>query len=191
MKQLMFTCVLGSILVLAVLSGCGEETVHGPSIDQSSNATLTAGTLTFWMLPEWAGNNVDSQFQILHFGAINTWANRLDIFKDYAYLRLLISPDSGIESGISMDIRSWKKGDRHMITATWGDGVAALYIDALLVGTVQYDSELNLGPFPPLFISSGNPTFTGGRNSDITNLQIYSRVLSVDEIAMLFAQPPG
>lgn len=32
----------------------------------SGNVSFTAGTITLWMLPEWAGD-IESQFEILHF----------------------------------------------------------------------------------------------------------------------------
>jgi hypothetical protein len=159
-------------------------------IPSEGNINSAAGTLTFWMLPDWAGD-VESQSWILHLGPLNTWANRLDIFKDYAYLRLLICPDSGIESGVGPDIRGWKKGDRHLITATWGDGVVALYIDGASVGARDYDGELDFGPNPPLFLGSGNPQVKAGANSNIRNFQIYTRALNPDEVAALYAQPPS
>jgi hypothetical protein len=157
-------------------------------IPSEGNVNPAAGTFTFWMLPDWAGD-VESVFQILHLGA-TTWANRLDIFKDHVYLRLLMCPDSGFESGASANISGWNKGDRHMITATWGDGVVAMYIDGVSVGVSDYDGELDIGSSPPLFLGSGNPRVKEGANSNITNFQIYTRALGADEVAALFAQPP-
>jgi len=156
----------------------------------SDNVNQSAGSVTFWILPDWAGDT-EHVYYILHLGSTNTFANRLDIFKDHVYLRLLMCLDTGIESGVGPNISAWKKGDRHMITGTWGDGVVALYIDGVSVGASDYDGELNIGSSPPLFLGAGNAPGKEGANSNITNFQMYTRALDPDEIASLYAQPPS
>lgn len=180
-KQLVFTWLLGSLLVS--LAGCGEETVNSSTGDTSGNSTVAAGTITFWIRPDWAGD-IDSKISILHLGA-NTWENRLDTFKDLRYLRLLFTPTTGYETGMGTDISDWQKSDWHMVTATWGDGIAALYIDGVEIDTRKYDGELEIGPDPPLTIDR-----TGGALSHVTNVQFYSRALSANEVTALFGQPP-
>ena len=159
-------------------------------IPSDGTVNAAAGTFNFWMLPDWAGD-VESKFQVLHLGNTDTWANRFDIFKDLAFFRLLMCTDSGFESGAAANISGWKKGDRHMITTTWGDGVVAMYIDGVAVGASDYDGQLDIGPNPPLFLGSGNPRVREGANSNIRNFQIYTRSLNPDEITNLYAQPPS
>jgi hypothetical protein len=158
-------------------------------IPSSGNVNPAAGTFTFWMLPDWAGD-IESKFYILHLGP-NTWENHIDIFKDLRFLRFLFTPDSGVESNTGKDISYWRRGEQHMVTATWGDGVAAMYIDGVAVGAREYDGELDIGSAPPLFIGSGDPNTRAGASSNIRNFQIYTRALNPDEVAALFAQPPS
>jgi hypothetical protein len=180
LRSVLLATAVGALLLIAA---CGEE-----SHPESTN--FTAGTITFWIRPDWAGE-VDGKYNIVWLGA-PTFRNRLVIFKDLAYLRFLFTPDSGIESGASQSITDWRRGDRHMITATWGDGVTALYVDGTSAGENDYDGEINLCPNPPVILGSGgNPGVAGNANSNIRNFQIYDHASSTDEVAALFAHPPS
>jgi hypothetical protein len=180
MNKLVITYVLGSILAVGCVVGCGEKTVNGPPGDNSSNASSAAGTITFWILPPWAGDTV-SDVILVHLGG-GDFENHATFFKNGRYLRFLFADDSGYEAGGSVDVSGWKPADRHLITGTWGDGVTILYIDGVPVVTQDYAGKLVLGPNPPLYVAP---------SSNISEFEIYHRALTPEEVAALFAQPPG
>lgn len=168
----------GVLLAVAVgaamlVAACNEDNHPG-------GTNSTAGTIMFWLRAEWAGN-IDNQIQLVHLGG-TTFENHVDIFKDYRYLRFLIADNSGFEVGASVDISDWQQGERHMITATWGDNRATLYVDGTPVGVHSYPGEVDVGPDTPVFV---------GASSGISNFQVYRRTLSAGEVAALFAQPPS
>ncbi|MFI5366994.1 MAG: LamG domain-containing protein [Candidatus Binatia bacterium] len=180
----MVTSVLGSILALGCVVGCGEKTVTGPPGDNSSNGSFAAGTITFWILPKWAGDTT-SDIILVHVGG-GDFENHVTVFKNGRYLRVLFADDRGDEAGGAADVSGWKPGDHHLITGTWGDGVTSLYIDGVAVATQDYAGTLVLGPNPPVFLGQGQ-----GPSSNIMNLEIYHRALTPEEVAALFTQPPG
>jgi len=155
-------------------------------VPNAGNVQGAAGTITFWLQPEWAGD-VESDASLVQLRT-STFENRLQIFKNGRYLRFLFCDNTGIESGVGTDVSGWKPGERHMITATWGDGVTVLYIDGRSYGARDYDGELEVGPETPLYIGSDHPGGGPGARSAISNFQIYSRALSADEIANLYSQ---
>lgn len=151
------------------------------------NINPAAGTITFWILPDWAGET-EGHADIVHIGG-PTFENHITIFQDNRYLRFLFADNSHYESGEGPDVSHWKKGDWHMITATWGDGITSLYFDGGSMGSRDFSGELELGP-EPLIIGSVQPGVKAGANSSIRNFLLYDRALSTDEVAALFAQPP-
>lgn len=155
-------------------------------VPDAGNANPAAGTITFWILPDWAGDT-ETDASLVHIGTA-TFENHATIFKNGRYLRFLFADNTGYESGVGQDVADWKPGDRHMITATWGDGVTALYIDGGSVGEKDYNGELQIGPGTPLQLGSNQAGH--GANSNISNFQLYPRALGAEEVATLSAQPP-
>jgi hypothetical protein len=158
-------------------------------IPNGGNVNPAAGTITFWMLPQWAGDTTSDAI-LVHLGG-GDFENHATFFKNGRYLRYLFADNSGWEAGGSRDVADWKPGDRHMVTGTWGDGVTVFYIDGVPVDAHDYSGNLVLGPSPPLYIGSGTPSIKGGASSNIRNFQVYARALNSDEVAALYAQPPS
>jgi hypothetical protein len=157
-------------------------------IPNGGNVDPSAGTITFWTLPDWAGETTGDAHYV-HLGA-DTFENHIDFFKNNRYMRFLFADNSGYEAGGGRDVAGWKPGDRHMITGTWGDGVTVLYLDGEWVDAHDYAGDLVLGPNPPLILGTASPGLKTGANSNISGFQIYARALSADEVAGLFAQGP-
>jgi hypothetical protein len=156
------------------------------ALPDRGNASMMAGSINFWVQPEWAGDSAVKSAMV-NLSTPNVWENRLHIFKDGAFLRFLICDSTGTETNVGTLITDWKPNDRHMITATWGDGVTTLYIDTRSIGAAEYNGELDIPPSTPLYIGSGQGN-VGGAGAKISNFQIYNRRIGADEIAALFAQ---
>lgn len=154
-------------------------------IPDAGHINGAAGTITFWLRPEWAGDP-DSNASLVQLRT-HTFENRLQIFKNGPYLRFLFADNTGVESGVGVGITEWRAGERHMVTATWGDGVTSLYIDGQWKGDKEYNGELEVGPDTPLYIGSDHPGGGPGARSTITNFQIFNRALAADEVASLAA----
>lgn len=149
-----------------------------------------AGTVSFWVQPAWIG---EEESNAAYFQwRTNTFANRIQIFKNGPYLRFLIANDEGVESGVGVNVMNWKAGDWHAITATWGDGVASLYIDGALAGAREYSGDIVIPPGTPWYIGSDHPEGAPGARSRIRGFQIYPRALSLDEVLQVVGatQPP-
>jgi hypothetical protein len=148
----------------------GEDAVLAmPSTD---NVSGTAGTISFWIQPEWAGES-DSNAAL---------------FKNGPYLRFLFCDNTGVESGVGHTIITWKAADWHAITATWGDGITALYVDGASVGAREYNGELLIPPGTPWFFGSDHAGGAPGARSRISGFKIFPRSLHPEEVAALTAQ---
>jgi len=157
------------------------------ALPSDGNVDGAAGTISFWILPDWSGDD-PGDASIVQLRNRHVWENRLQIFKNGPFMRFLFTDNSGIESGVGADIRNWKRGEWHMVTATWGDGVTSLYIDGELVGDRTYDGELNLSPSMPLYIGSNYPGDGPGARGVLSNFQIYTRALTQDEVGELLTR---
>jgi len=157
------------------------------ALPSDGNVDGAAGTISFWILPDWAGDD-PGDASIVQLRDRHIWENRLQIFKNGPFMRFLFTDNSGIESGVGTNIRHWKRGEWHMVTATWGDGVTSLYIDGELVGDRTYDGELELNPGMPLYIGSNFPGDGPGARAALSNFQIFTRALTPDDVGVLLAQ---
>lgn len=159
----------------------GEDAVLAmPSTD---NVEGTAGTISFWIRPDWAGET-DTNAALFQWRT-NTFENRIQIFKNGPYLRFLFCDNTGIESGVGYNIIHWKADEWHAITATWGDSVTALYIDGASVGARDYSGELLIPPGTPWYFGSDHAGGAPGARSRIAGFQIFQRAMLPDEVMML------
>lgn len=150
-----------------------------------------SGTVSFWVLPAWIG---ESDTNAAYFQwRTNEFANRIQIFKNGPFLRFLIATEEGIESGVGVNVMHWKPGEWHAVTATWGDGVASLYIDGALAGAREYVGEIVIPPGTPWYVGSDHPEGAPGARSRVRGFQIYPRALSPEEILQVVGatQPPA
>lgn len=109
------------------------------------------GTFSFWLNPVWDGTNQeDASFVTVADG-------RLRIVKNVSFLRFETVDANGGNDGVGFRLADWQPGEWHFITATWDEGVIALYVDGVLAGQkyipsleLPADSSVMLGSlFPP------------------------------------------
>jgi hypothetical protein len=90
-----------------------------------------------------------------------------------------------------------KTGQWTHVAATWGDGIAKIYINGLLVAT-QSVAPMTVSVIDrPLRIGTGNPAENGWWLGTMDDVRIYSRSLDSNEVARLYTNtlpnlaPPG
>lgn len=155
-------------------------------IPDAGNITGDSGTITFCLQPQWNGQDqTDASLVNLH--TPNMWENRLQITKNGAYLRFLMADNTGKETGAGTNITGWQPGERHLVTATWGEALASLYVDGQLIGQQTYPGQLTLPPGTPMYIGSDYPGGIPGAQGSLSNFQVYNRLLPGEEVAGLTA----
>lgn len=153
-----------------------------------------AGSISFWMQPEWEGSEVTDAF-LADLEIPHTWRNRLRIMKNGGWLRFMFFDNTGDESGTGADITKWMPGEWHHVTANWGEPDPSgahrlsLYVDGTEIGSNLYAGEMEYPSGGALII--GN-SFVGqhGARSAITSFEVYQNPLAPDRIQSLAAQPP-
>lgn len=97
----------------------------------AGNLDGAAGTIEFWVRPNWPGNDGQSY---TFFEVGEQWFNRMRILKDGANnLRFLVW-DSTTEYGVAYNVGHWQAGEWHHIAVTWQGTTIALYEDGKQVG---------------------------------------------------------
>lgn len=161
-------------------------------IPNAGNLNGEAGAVAFCLQNEWQGGD-DTNASLVQLRNKALYENRLQVFKNGRYLRFILAPNTGMESGAGIPIDSWQPGQQHHIAAVWGrnpdtgDNMAALYVDGRLVGQETYDGSFEVSPGTPLLIGSdyaGGATSAGGTMS---SFQGFSQYLPADRISNLAA----
>jgi hypothetical protein len=144
------------------------------TFEQAGGASGEAGTITFDVEPDWAGNDpTDNSF--VQIRAENQWANRLQLVKNGRYLRFILSDSFGREADISVPIDEWVPGESHSLTASWGDGRTSLFVDGRLAGMNTYEGEFEIGPNTPLHLGSDfRSSDYGGASATIRGFRLFT-----------------
>jgi hypothetical protein len=149
-------------------------------LPHAGNLNPAAGAISFVLEPLW-GADPDSVVSLVQVRANPGAADRLQILKDGRHLRFAFADSVAADATVATDISAWGGGDRHLITATWGDGVMALYVDGQPVGAGKYSRYLDVKLDTKLQIGANQPTAQG----NISGFQIYQRRLTPQEVAAL------
>jgi hypothetical protein len=161
----------------------GKESVL--AFPDAGNAQNEAGTITFEFEPDWEGGE-EGDYNFVNVRTPNDPRNLLRVYKNGRYLRFLFADNTGRERNIGYDMVDFEPGERHRVTASWGDNQTALYVDNQLVGTNTYEGELDIPPGTPLYLGSDVPQASpSGAGATISNFQIFGRTLGGDEVSSL------
>ncbi len=149
----------------------------------AGNLRGDAGTISLDLQPTWNGAD-EGDFSLVNIRTPNEPDNLLRIYKNGKYMRFVFAANTGEETGISVPIDEWAAGERHTVTATWGDELTTFYIDHVLAGQNSYSGQLQIRPGTPLYLGSDVPQAPPtGASATIANFQVYGRALSQEEIA--------
>ena len=150
--------------------------------DAKSMIGTGTGGVSFWLQPQWEANDSNSA-TLVQLGSGDTEANRLEIYKNGQSLNFTFAGSSGDTTDIGAAIDGWQPGEKHLVTATWGqpgpDGQsqASFYVDGKLVGQQSYTGKFEAGNDVPLNIGSdyGDGQTVPGV---LSNFKIYKQALA-------------
>jgi hypothetical protein len=171
--------------------GCKFSTDSQFALPDAGNLKGDEGTVSFCLQPDWNGGDVGDA-SLVQLRNPNMWENRMQIFKNGRYMRLIFTPNTGLETGGSMAIDSWQPGQKHAVAAVWGQDptsgqqTVAFYVDGQLAQPPQpYDGQLDIAPGTPLYIGSDLPAGGPSAGGTLSSFQGYNHPLAADAIAGL------
>ncbi len=165
------------------------EEEDGVYLDDDSVLSLPAegrigadgGTIDMLIEPSWDGVERTSN-SILSVGEPHEKRNRLTIVKNVNDLRFLLFDDDGAEHDVSVSILDWVAGERHQITATWGDAEMKLYVDGRLAGRQRYSGRFIPGARARIRVGSRTGAKLAGANARILDLGVFDTALEPGEL---------
>lgn len=170
--------------------GCKFSTDSQFAIPDAGNLNGEQGSVSFCLQPDWNGSD-PGDASLVQLRTPNLWENRMQIFKNGIYMRLLLTPNTGLEAGGSSNITNWQAGQQHPIAATWGpdpntgQNMVSFYVDGQLVSSQPYDGQFDVPSDTPLYIGSDLPQGGPGAGGTLSNFQGYNQPLNPQTIAGL------
>jgi hypothetical protein len=139
-----------------------------------------AGTIAFWIEPQWQANNQDGA------SFVRLGEHGLELIKDGNLLRFEYTDTLGAEHGGSADISAWQAGDRRHVAATWNGSTLSLYIDGAQMFLNTPPNAPNFTPGTQLFVGSDAPEDSPVAPGRLSYLTVLNRDASADEIRQMF-----
>jgi len=170
--------------------GCNFSTDSQFALPDAGNLSGEQGSLSFCLQPDWNGSD-PGDASLVQLRTPNLWENRMQIFKNGRYMRLILTPNTGLETGGSTDIMNWQSGQQHPIAATWGpdpttgQNMVSFYVDGQMVSQQPYDGQFDVPSQTPLYIGSDMPQGGPGAGGTLSNFQGYNQPLNPQTIAGL------
>lgn len=155
------------------------------TLDDVKGLTGEAGTVSFWILPVWAGHVQDD-------AALVTFGNDIiRIFKNVTFLRYEILDENGTVTGLGFPVGDWAPGEWHQVVATWDGRTMWFYVDGALINTTPQPGQIVLPEGTPIRIGSAFPANRPVATAVVANVQIRDRALNPTTVARRFmAGPP-
>jgi hypothetical protein len=166
-----------------------EDTAQYPTGNQVEIPDLEklaghAGTVSFWLQPQWQeGNQDDAAF-------IDVAGGRLQVIKNVNFVRFEFTDDQGLKGGVGAPITEWKAGEWHQVTATWSGNQRTLYLDGQLVSQGS-GGPVSLKADTTLAIGSDFPVSRPVAPGVIGGVDVYDRPLGPSEVTHGFTQAIG
>lgn len=156
------------------------------------NVGSNSGSVAFWLQPAWAGDSGSNNAYFV-WRTPHSFENRVSIFKNGPFLRLLLADSLGQEANVAHVVSHWRADEWHHVAGTWGDYGATFYIDGRAVGYAEYANDILIAPGAPWYIGSDYPGGAEGANSRIRGFHVFPRALQPEEVLTLMEQtrPPG
>jgi hypothetical protein len=142
-----------------------------------------AGTVSFWLKPQWQGTNQDDAT------FVQLGDSGMQVVKNVNYLRFEYIDATGKENGLGLNIGDWRPGDWHQVTTTWANGNLALYVDGQQVSQERYPNPPTFGSETKLYVGSNFPG-TPVAQGDISYLRVLNRDSPASEVGDQFRSGP-
>lgn len=159
------------------------------AIPMAGKISGQAGSISFWVRPEAETSDVDNA-SLVQLRSHYEFGDRLQIWKDGASVRLVFADSTGTESGVVYAGSSWAPQEWRLVTATWGNGENALYINGELVGRSHYEGSFRIRPDTLLHIGSNYSEDPRSLTGTISRFRVYDRTLGAEEVAELPSEYP-
>jgi hypothetical protein len=147
-----------------------------------------AGTIAFWMKPNWDGNDPRNA-SLLQYRT-DDWSNRLQLFKNGVYLRYLFTDNTGTETNLSIDMPKerpeWVAGEWHHIGLTWGDSLITMYVDGRQRSQSTYFGELDVPSGTELYVGSDRPGGNPGADATLQDFVVLDRAADPTELQDMY-----
>jgi hypothetical protein len=151
-----------------------DQQIEVPDIGK---VATRAGTVSFWLQPEWQAGNQDDA-SLIELG------DSMQIIKNVNFLRFEFTDEAGGQGGIGAPITDWKAGEWHQVTTTWAGNHFQLYLDGQLVSQTTYPGgPIQLQPDSKLFIGSDFPESRPVAPGVIGKVDVQGRPLPASEIS--------
>jgi hypothetical protein len=166
---------------VAYASDSGQQFSVDSQVDipLKDKPTAAAGSVSFWLQPQWEGKGDDAQF--VQFGD-----SSLQVAKNIDFLRFEYIDPNGVERGLGMNIDGWKTGDWHQVTGTWIDDQYTLYVDGQLISQSQFPAGPDFQGDAHLLVGSSFPNGAAAAPGAIDQLTVLNHTLSPGEIAQQY-----
>jgi hypothetical protein len=149
-----------------------------------------AGSVSFWVRPDGTVEPTTNA-SLVQLRSRYRFENRLQLWQNGPNVRLVFADDTGHEANVSFEAETWEPGEWRLVTANWGDGENALYVNGRLVGRARYEGAFHVLPDTLLHIGSNYAEDSLSLNGTINGFRVYDRPLTPEEIAALRARSPG
>lgn len=159
------------------------------AIPIAGKITGEAGSISFWVRPESEETNTENA-SLVQLRSHYQFADRLQVWKDGASVRMVFADSTGTESGAMYASPSWAQDEWRLVEVTWGEGENALYINGELVGKSQFEGQFRVRPDTLLHIGSNYAEDPRGLTGTINQFRVYDRTRDADEIGASVSQYP-
>ena len=169
-----------------MIRGCGSSTATRLTYATAGNLEREAGTVEFWLKPDWDG---DDELSYTFFEVGYEWFNRMRIMKDGANNLRFMVWDDDTEYGVAYNVGDWLAGEWHHVAVTWQGDEIALYVDGR-AGRLDGRRDHAAGLCRALFVGSAalEPQYAQGVIDELRishvprvgNSQVCNRILVAD-----------
>lgn len=146
-----------------------------------------AGTVSFWLKPEWAaGDQNDATF-------IQLGDSGLEVMKNVSFLRFQYTDSAGVEHGLGSSLEQWPPGEWRHVAASWVNGQLTLYVDGKMVSQDRYQTPPEFQAETKLYVGSAFASGAPASAAQITGLRVLNRDAGAGEIGAQFhaGAPPA
>jgi hypothetical protein len=151
-------------------------------VPDAANITGDAGTVSFWVKPEWGPTSQDDAT------FVQLGDSGLQVVKNVNFLRFEYIDQNGTENGLGTNLGEWPDQQWRQVTATWTNGNLALYVDGQLISQNRYQFPPTFGEETKLLVGTNFPgPIAPGQMSNVT---VLNRTSSATEVANNFQSGP-